>query len=636
MRYFAFPADAPTPKRIHEAGGPETPLSKYLDYYRGVNTPGYAVLVTGEWGIGKTHQVKLAFDEDQYHYVSLFGLRTAEELRSAVFAQMYPSRHRIKGLVGDARQALSAASGLFALGSLTPALFGAFLDKNISAERILIFDDLERSRMSLKVLLGVINNYVEHFGCRVVVIAHDDKVLDSYLTQAKEKLFGQTLKAVPQTNEAFESFLKRHEGTAFGDFIDPYAQDLIDIFMSSGQPSLRLLKHLIEDLRRFHSALTDRHQAHLGAMTEAIRMISVFAIETRANELKPEDLIERAKSVFGDNQSRIAELRAKYGTIALESTTLSDALLTSMFVDGIFDSNAIRSSLDQSQHFLPPADLPPWRKVISFDELDDAEVAAAAALMESQIESLQPLDPGEMLHILALRLMMAEHAISDNTPIESVAEAKAYIDAMLQAGNIPPRTLDDTWRYERFDAHDGTGFWVSEKMKGHFAQITGHLKQARETALERKLETEATPLLEALNDGEQFFELMVTTYKGNNRYAHVPILHKIDPADFVSAWLRAPKNGWYWISNSINERYKAGFQTTEMRQEWPWARQVVALLRQELDKLDGFAKLRLARALPAAVGDNGDDELIEGTLETAATLDPLPSDVKPAANEDDA
>lgn len=37
-----------------------TPLESYLAYYEARHKPGYAVLVTGAWGVGKTFQVQKA------------------------------------------------------------------------------------------------------------------------------------------------------------------------------------------------------------------------------------------------------------------------------------------------------------------------------------------------------------------------------------------------------------------------------------------------------------------------------------------------------------------------------------------------------------------------------------------------
>ena len=615
---YVFPADFP-PKPIRKADGPPSALRTYLDYYRKLDAPGFAVLVTGEWGVGKTYQVVHSLDADEFFHISLFGLRTAEELRSAVFAQMFPSRHRIKGLIADAKQALSAASGLFAIGSLTPSLLGALLDTNISSGRILIFDDLERSRMPLKVLLGVINNYVEHSGCRVIVIVHDKKVLDSYLNDAKEKLFGQTLEAIPQIRQAFSAFIEKYRDKPFGRFLAPYEQDILEIFEKSGQPSLRLLKYLIEDLRRFYDALEERHRQHPEVAAEAIKMMSVFAIEIRAAVMGAGDLIDRRQQAYISNDSKIVQANARYGTIRLDSTTLQDALLTKMFIQGIYNPDEIRKNLDESYHYLVPGKDPPWRIVFNFDKLDDEEVTLAVRRMNEQIETFEELVPGEMLHILALRLMMAEEGISGRLPDDVVEEAKAYIDGMLERGRIPPRSLSHEWTHERYSAYDGIGFWVSGAMTGHFKRIVDHLRQAQEAALDRKLLEEAPDLLQALDNGEKFYEQLVSTYKGNNPYAHVPILDAIDPRAFVDAWLAAPKKGWYWIENAIDERYKATFHTDALRRERPWIRQVVGLLKAEVEQLQGFSKFRLSRAIPRSVRSAEEHDVVEQGVTTVGT-----------------
>lgn len=619
-----FPSDFSQEKR--RADGPPSALRSYIDYYRKLDAPGFAVLVTGAWGIGKTHQVLHSLDEDEFHLVSLFGMHSAEELRSAVFAQMYPSRARIKMLLKDAQQSMHAVSGLAALGGLTPTLLGAFLDKAVSTERVLVFDDLERCRIPLKILLGVINSYVEHAGCRVIVIVHDTKVVDSYLKDAKEKVFGQTLNALPQTSQAFEEFMKPHRGTAFGDFLAPYEQDVLDIYIRSKRPSLRLLKYLIEDLRRFHEALDDRHRSNKAAMTEVVKMISVFATEIRDNVMTPDDLANRSRQAI-EAASKIGSANTRYGTIQLHSNTLQDGLLSDMFVKGIYSADDIRRNLDESVHFLVPKEDPPWRTVINFDKLADEQVAIGLARMNAQIETFAAIETGEMLHILALRLMMAEQGISGLTPAESVAEAKAYIDGMHERCKIPPRPLRYDWKHERYSSHDGIGYWVSRPMEANFKQIVDHLREKQEAALNLKLEAAIPDLLVALGRGEKFFEMLVSTYTGDNPYAHVAILDKIEPETFIKAWLAAPKASWYWIGNTISERYKASFHSDPLKRERPWAREVVRLLRAENSKLDGLARFRLSRAVPVIGGPEDD---VEPIVISVARVDGAPL-TEPAA-----
>ncbi|WP_331375554.1 hypothetical protein [Sinorhizobium chiapasense] len=191
---------------------------------------------------------------------------------------------------------------------------------------------------------------------------------------------------------------------------------------------------------------------------------------------------------------------------------------------------------------------------------------------------------------------------------------------MDELGRIPPRPLQHEWRHERYSSYDGIGYWVSEQMKGHFNQIVNHLKSTREGALSRALREKEPDILAALADGEKFFEMVVSTYTRKNPYAHVAILETIEPETFVSAWPMAPKSGWYWIGSAINERYKSSFHSEELRHERPWARQVVALLEEEVERFQGFARLRLSRAIPRSIGDADDDDVAAPMNGTVASI----------------
>jgi GTPase SAR1 family protein len=71
----------------------------YLTYYLGLkHAPGFAVLVSGPWGVGKTYLLKAFLKEEfgeetaNYVYVSLYGLSSIEEIDDALFqAALRPS-----------------------------------------------------------------------------------------------------------------------------------------------------------------------------------------------------------------------------------------------------------------------------------------------------------------------------------------------------------------------------------------------------------------------------------------------------------------------------------------------------------------------------------------------------------------
>lgn len=131
-------------------------LQEYLQYYLSVKEPGYAVLVTGPWGTGKTYQVRRAVQEDCSLYISLYGVPSVDQLHTEVVAAAYPNVQR----ASKAAELVKGFGGVGALAGGAANLLGTYLRKEIETEKTLIFDDLERSRIPLEDLLGAINSYV--------------------------------------------------------------------------------------------------------------------------------------------------------------------------------------------------------------------------------------------------------------------------------------------------------------------------------------------------------------------------------------------------------------------------------------------------------------------------------------------
>lgn len=109
------------------------------------------------------------------------------------------------------------------VGSKVGGLLGLSLDPKENAsllesmalnltDRIIIFDDLERSPLPLVEVMGFINRFVEHDKLKVIVIASEDDIppdqKDEY-KKRKEKLVGKTIKVGSNPGEVLNVFTKR-------------------------------------------------------------------------------------------------------------------------------------------------------------------------------------------------------------------------------------------------------------------------------------------------------------------------------------------------------------------------------------------------------------------------------------------
>ena len=106
-----------------------------------------------------------------------------------------------------------------------------------------------------------------------------------------------------------------------------------------------------------------------------------------------------------------------------------------MLVRGRYNKEAI-SGFARWQQLLRNQ-VPPWRKVIEFDRLPDTLVEEAVSSMEQQFVSRTVTQVGEMLHIFALRMMMAKHGMLTRTVEEVTEESKSYVNDLLKEERLP-------------------------------------------------------------------------------------------------------------------------------------------------------------------------------------------------------
>lgn len=589
---------------------PQSHLEKYLAYYVGRLKPGYAVLVTGEWGAGKTHQVRRALPDTHAHYISLFGLNTPSEIEAQIFTKMFPKASAMRRFAEkmDSTSVDIPVLGSLGTGGLASLLTGPFIKNEVDSSRALILDDLERCTVENAVLLGMINRYVEHHGCRVIVIAHDLKVVETF-ADTKEKVFGQTLHVEPNVDAAFAEFVALFKDPQKPDKLGAHRREVLSTFRESGTASLRILRHVVEDVGRLADALEDRHFENDMAMVELVRLFSALAIEARTNKLEREDLFSRKEKIFS---YRIDMARAKkaeppkcrlngtaqrYTSIDIGSTLLSDDVLAEMLFDGRFMVEHIRTSLNNSAYFLEKESAPPWQIVGSFDKLDDEYSDPALARMNEQFEKRQVTDSGEFLHIVALKMMMASRGVLDVTPKEIADVAKHYIDDLVAAKRLPPRKAGWMWVDEFKDASDGVTYWVADSYRADFQGVFEYLVKARTNALADTLPGKVPALLETVKaDGQKFFDMVCHSRNATLEYEDLPIFAYADPVAFVDAWLESPKTGWYWIGNALKERHKVLMQYPALASESAWYPQVHKEMLRRAHSQEGLARIRMERA----------------------------------------
>lgn len=580
-------------------------LKEYLQYYICLSKPGYALLVTGQWGVGKTWQVRQCVSGNHVCYVSLHGAKTAEDVHNAVVFAFVPTVAKLNDTLNK------LAGGHEAFGFVSEWGRKMLLDR-MEPSTLIILDDLERSGLSTDELTGVVSEYLEQRGFRIVLIADEHKLVqkNNDFEDSKEKIVGQTIKVEPQIESVFDHFVGQLSNEKDQKFVRRHREIILSVFKDSEVFTLRILRHVVLDVARIHSCLADRHLEKTEAISKLVRMFSALDIEVRYNRLHEDDVSNRRFATRRYNMNRrndddapplFVQACSRYGSEDLESDLLSDGVLKHILFLGRYDAHEIQESLDNSSVFKKPEELPPWKVVINFDEVDDQEVEQALKKMDEQFDERLVTDSGEMLHIFSLRMMLVENGVREGNIKDIEKDCIQYIDDLLKAGKLPPRESKYGWEDDFRDAHGGYVYWKNG-FENEFKNIVGHLIKAREQALRNTYPDVASNLLElAQKDGSGFYDQVGIRAGTSGGYASQPVLVGVCPKEFVEVFLKTNKKNAKMISMALHSRYDAGRLFADMKEEADWAMSVLELLEKEAEKAAGFEKLRIRRLIPRAL-----------------------------------
>jgi P-loop domain protein, KAP family len=328
-----------------------------------------ALLLTGKWGCGKTFLVNQVIEELNQGNdfiavsISLFGVDSIELLHKEIKNKVFFSRgfekaqkkskkifSRIKNFSLDTTYILgetfpiaksinkaltirwqdyfNVEKSIYCYKTNTEIIeyeiktvcYNEYYNEDIFIEKekhvikknlVLFFDDFERSKLDRIELMGVINEYSENRGIKVIIIADEEKIAsnkadknnsdtnhqidntnntnlsttDSNFNYSdfKEKLISRTLKIEPDYTTVIDSIINSYKETVKGykDFLIDNKDIVYQIFIESDSDNFRSVKAFIMDYERLHEAWQNSNVSsenepnmfyNFGAMTFGVKM----------------------------------------------------------------------------------------------------------------------------------------------------------------------------------------------------------------------------------------------------------------------------------------------------------------------------------------------------------------------------
>lgn len=585
-------ASTATPGGSHD---PNQHVYDFLNYYTDfAEPPKYAVLLEGPWGVGKTHLVnqflssRFGGRSDDFVYISLFGLKSTKDIDDALYAQAHPFMASKKAqLAGRVFKTFLKHKGIELEGEFKVR---EFLETKEFA--IYVFDDLERSNMSINEVFGYINEFVEHDGCKVILLANEKEIEQNEAYRARrEKVVGKTLRVHSAFHEALLKFVAHIEDSEFQKLLVNQEDEIAHLYNSSEIDNLRVLQQTIWDFERLYAACSEEHRRAAPAMVSLLRFFFPLSFEFKVGRLDGEQILARATGLVSillnqddsEEAGRWKEIRDRYAGVNLLDGLLSSEVLESILAKGYIPTEAIRDCLDSSPFFASQQTEPGWRTVWHFYERPDDLFQTALADMEERFARREYTLHGEILHVFSLRLWLASEQLIAITREEARQQCATYVDDLKASGRLPPMSTRFELR-DRHESYDGLGF--HEDKSQDFQDLALYLSKQRNDVFKESLPAQAGDLLKLLgNNYEQFASRIGNPQadEGENFYS-TPILAAMNPAAFVNALVNLAPHQQRRVLLSLSARYAHRNVSRDLPDEVNWLRSVKRLLEDSTDQ----------------------------------------------------
>jgi|GEM_PF-443970 len=623
-------------------------LEGLLEYTRFPHGQGFAVVLNGPWGSGKTRFIKDNLDHFARErpgevkqgalYISLYGISEVSQIEDRLFQQLHPIlSHKFTQFAGAfLRGAAKAAikvdlgQGFSATGSVPDVDLSSVL-KNAEG-RVVIFDDFERALMSPVAILGYLNPLVEHEDCKVIILADETQISGENRTEyeaRKEKTVGRTFEFRPDFARVYCLFLNEIDEPSARKFLGESREAVGRVFADSKFDNLRLLKQFMWDFERVWKVLAPDQRENRVAMAELLELLCASSLELRHGMpvedfqlINPSSLILRhTRKEKGIESSPIEKLHDKYPSVRFDSSLVEAYTIIDVVLRSKVSSADIPAQLQRHPYFLKPRDtaVPSWRALWLGHELPIADQDAVVARFEADFEARSFHDIGVVLHIFGLGLWLSKLGFTGWEAERLEDKLKRYVDAIYASREPTLSEAADERPFETWTGSHGLGF--REAGDPLFAKLVEYEREQRATWRKRGY-PEIADYLRGLiaQDSETFLRLVCFSAGGPATFAKIGVLKLIPAEDFARAVASLPYHDQSKVMIALSIRYeqKGGYE--ELGDEILWLREVQKSIAIEAGKLPRIGREALLGLNQVYVGKVTGDADFVSARESPATV----------------
>ncbi|MBY8934825.1 P-loop NTPase fold protein [Pseudomonas fluorescens] len=581
----------------------EVNLQRYLNS----KNSNQAILLTGNWGCGKTHFINSFIEKHQTKdlqlvKVSLFGLSKVSEIEGRILGFFYPfmDSKPIK-LLGNSVKKVASVLKLDVFGDDKPDisltanaeklnLFNLLIDGK--SDFALILDDIERTEIPIQELLGYINHVVETCRIKTILIANEtelEKGQEESYRKFKEKVINKTFLVNHNAEDVIERFLQGDTEN-----IHCFKSIIIETYAISDCRNLRSLKQSIDDFSQLWETVDRKFHAH-----EKYKILLAKTFFALSMEIK---------SAKTSKQQLFSENILQYGTAFTKKYFTSEMpiLRESFWVDVLFNGDYSQvNPLSESLPFFAIQETPEpdtLTKLNAFQSLEDDEFEILEGKLASEIENLEDEDPLKFLRKAELMANLIANDLS-NMNFTSLAGCITSYRKKHQDSDIWKNSyLDDFYRYEV--SHLKSDEEISVPFESFINRQSGAYKKTRLENSKIHASNKLAGFYKAVAEGNRdtLLKLLLTDHR------HTVFFTNVDIDQFVTALVGARNTAIQDFIELATERYytdrlRSNHGSNELTLELDFWKNALPAIESQLCKVRPMKRYNLKKLIDPTIAN---------------------------------
>ena len=597
---------------------PNLHIEEFLKYYYSFEQePGYAVLLKGKWGTGKTWFIKRTLNSfskknGKHLYVSLYGVTSFDQIEDEFFKQLHPLlSSKSMALTGKIAKGLLKATLKIDLdhdGKSDGSVSAQAPDLNLpeyltnTSGFVIVFDDLERASMNLEALLGYINHYVEHQGYKVIIIANEEEIIAHQEKQEdfkiaykriKEKLIGKSFEINPDLSDALVNFISEMRTVDTQELYNKNINLISELYESSQYQNLRHLKQALWDFDRFLKNVSEDASSKDGLLEHLLKLFLILSFEIKSGSILPRDILKIRPSYFSNiferdpnkiKDTQYQRITKKYNNVNLKDLLIEESIWIDFFDKGCCSKEKIQESLEKSEYYSTES-TPDWVKLWHFMELSDDEFSIALESVKNNFYNKNYSELGVVRHVTGIFLWLSKIELIQQTKLEILDFSRSYVEHLKSSGKLNTKWSNRP-RFIENESWSGLGF--HERESEEFMALNEHIEQVSKIALIEDYPKAGVELIDLIDKNPSlFYRKVVLNNDSENVFYETPIFKYIDSDTFVEAFLSASPKSRNTICYAFSERYKIDRFNSSLIPELDWLKKVNSLLEEKRQLLNG-------------------------------------------------